>query len=210
MKLSESIVDVFSHPEQGTITVRGLLDRVSHKSFGVFLTILALPSALPLPAPGYSVPFGILLGTLGIQMMLNMEHPWFPERVLNRAVSTKGSGKLVAGMVKFLSFFETFVRPRFGFMYSNSWLFRMLGGVVTLCAISMIIPVPLTNTAPAMGIFFIGLGTIEEDGLFAVGGMIVAACGLILSATVLTLIAVMGWGAVDYVKEGIKQLLGMG
>lgn len=209
MKLSESIADVFSSQEDGAVSVRELLDRISHKSFGVFLTILALPSALPLPAPGYSVPFGIILFILGVQMMMNKEHPWFPEWLLKREMKTKGNERLVAGMVRFLSFFEKFIAPRFSFMYTNPLLFRMLGGIVTLCAISMMIPVPLTNTGPALGIFLIGIGTLEEDGLFAGAGIFVSFCGIALTTLVLTLIGFMGMEAVDYVKEFIKSGLGM-
>ena len=107
-------------------------------------------------------------------------------------------------MVKFLKFFEHFIRPRLSFVYTNGFFFRMLGCVVLACGISMCIPVPLTNTGPALGIFLIGLGTLEEDGLFGLGGAFVSFLGLVLAATVIILIAYVGWEAVDMVKDFIK------
>ncbi|MBI1318653.1 MAG: exopolysaccharide biosynthesis protein [Candidatus Hydrogenedens sp.] len=209
MKLSDNIEAIFGHAEGGTVSVRELLDRVSHKSFGVLLAILALPSALPLPAPGYSVPFGILLVTLGLQMIRRLEHPWFPDKVLDRRMKTDGSQRLVAGMVKFLRFFEFFIRPRLSFVYTNGVMFRVLGCVVLACGISMCIPVPLTNTAPALGIFLIGLGMLEEDGLCGLAGIAVAIAGLVLAATVLVLLTWMGWEAIDFVKDHIKDFINM-
>jgi len=208
MKLSDNVEEIFAHPgADGMVSVRELLDRVSHKSYGVFLAILALPSALPLPAPGYSVPFGLLLLTLGVQMIRNREHPWFPESVLDRRMKADGNPKLVAGMVRFLRFFEYFIRPRLSVVYTNTVMFRLLGCVILACGISMCIPVPLTNTGPALGIFLIGLGMLEEDGLCGIAGIGVAFAGLLLATIVLTLIGWMGWEAIDYVKEFIKSVL---
>jgi len=222
LKLSDNIENIFTHPEGDTVSVREILDRVSHKSFGVFLAILALPSALPVPAPGYSVPFGIVLIILGCQMILNREQPWFPDKVLDRRIKANQNNKAVQFMVKFLKFFEFFIRPRLSFVYTNGLFFRGLGLIVLTCGISMCIPVPLTNTGPALGIFLIGLGTLEEDGLFGLGGAFVSLLGLLLAASVLGVIVYLvysaGTGTLDetivqageIVKDFIKRILGMG
>jgi len=208
MRLSESIRDIFDHASEAPITFQAMLDRVSHKSFGIFLVILSLPSALPVPAPGYSIPFGIALFFLGFGMVRAREYPWFPQRLLQRQIHTKGQSRLVDWMVWFLSIMETIIRRRLSFVYSQAPFYRALGLVVVCCAISMCIPIPLTNTGPALGVFLIGLGTLEEDGLAGMAGVFVAFCGLLLTATILVLIAFFGIEAVDWVKDAIKGFLG--
>ncbi len=210
MKLSKDIKSIFEHDGSTVVTVETILERVSSKSFGILLVILALPSALPVPAPGYSVPFGIVLILLGTQMAAARATPWFPERVLRRTIKVKEDSKALDAMVKFLAFFEVFVRPRLRFVFTTGLFYRALGCMVTLCGISMCIPVPLTNTAPAFGVFLIGLGTLEEDGLAGLAGLAASIAGIALSITVLVLIAYFGMEGVDMVKDFIKGMLGAG
>jgi hypothetical protein len=206
LRLSANVQAIFGGTT-GTITFGEFLERVSHHSFGVLLAILALPSALPVPAPGYSVPFGIALFFLGFQMILGRDYPWFPEKTLRRKIKTKENGRMVGFMVKFLSIFETFIRPRFSFVYTNKAMYRFLGCIVIACGVSMCIPIPLTNTAPALGIFLIGIGTLEDDGLVGLAGIAASIAGLMLAAVVISLVAYMGMEAVDLVKEYIKSFI---
>lgn len=218
-RLSVTIQEIFGDVE-GVITLRQVLDRLDVRSFGILLAILALPSALPVPAPGYSVPFGIALIFLGVQMVLDRDYPWFPERLLNKEIRVKEDSKLVSSMTKFAAFFERLIKPRLAFVYGTHGFRRLLGAVVLTCGISMCIPVPLTNTGPALGIFLIGLGSLEEDGLIGIGGIGVSLAGLILAATVIGLILYLtfwaaGTGAEmsiaeieEMVKDFIKGLLG--
>ena len=41
------------------VTLSDILTLAGESTFGFLFVVLALPSALPIPAPGYSVPFGI-------------------------------------------------------------------------------------------------------------------------------------------------------
>lgn len=210
MRLSKDIKAIFEHDGTTVVTVETILERVSTKSFGILLVILALPSALPVPAPGYSVPFGIALILLGVQIALARETPWFPDRVLRRTVKVKENSKALDAMVKFLAFFEHFVRPRLRFVFSTGFIFRGLGLMVMLCGFSMCIPVPLTNTAPAFGVFLIGLGMLEEDGLASLAGFAASITGIALAITVLVFIAYFGMEGVEMIKDYIKGFLGAG
>ena len=220
-KLSVTIEKTFGDVD-GHITLRQVLDQLEVRSFGILLAILSLPSALPVPAPGYSVPFGIALIFLGIQMVLDRDYPWFPERLLARQIAVKKDSKLVGSMIKFSAFFERFIKPRLNFVYGTHGFRRLLGAVVLICGMSMCVPVPLTNTAPALGIFLIGLGSLEEDGLIGIGGMGVSLAGLALAATVIGLILYLTYWAAgtgsemsipeieEMVKDFIKGLVGGG
>jgi len=68
---------------------------------------------------------------------------------------------------QFTAFFEKFIRHRLGFVFISP-MYNLYGLLVTLCGISLLIPIPLTNTPPAMGVFLIGIGMTEKDGLFGI------------------------------------------
>ncbi len=70
----------------------------------------------------------------------------------------------------------------------------------------MIIPVPLTNTAPAFGVFLIGLGMLEEDGLLSIAGVLASLAGVALTLTVLSALIYFGWEGIDIVREFLKGL----
>ncbi len=211
MRLSENIESIFAISEDGLpVTIQTIMNRVSVKSFGILLAILAIPSAMPVPAPGYSVPGGIALVILGAQLITRRAYPWLPQRILNKEVRVGQRPRLIRCMVLFLRFFEFFIRPRLAFVFSNPVCYRLLGAVVLLCGLSMCIPVPLTNTAPAFGVFLIGLGMLEEDGFLSGLGAAAGIVGLLLSLTVLTFIVMFGREGVDILKELIKGLANRG
>jgi hypothetical protein len=207
MRLSENVQSIFALSEDGTpVTIQTILNRVSMKSFGILLAILALPSALPIPAPGYSIPGGLALVVLGVQIIQRREFPWLPERILRKEVQVGTKPRLINMMVSFLRVFEFFIRPRFAFVFTNPFTCRLLGVMVFLCGVSMCIPVPLTNTAPAFGVFVIGLSMVEEDGLLSAAGVAASILGLSLSVTVLGFVAWFGMEGADMLKDLIKGL----
>jgi len=212
MRLSEEIRTAFTTDAE-FISFGEVMERVSQRSFGILLIIFAIPSALPVPAPGYSIPGGIALIALALQMIARREYPWLPQRVLEKRLPADPKMRMVNAMVKFIGFFERFVKPRLTFISRRRSFAMAMGGVVLCCGISMCIPIPLTNTAPALGVFFIGLGLLEEDALVALGGSVVAFLGLTITVSLLVLVLYVGLNpqdAADFVKEFIRSILGSG
>ncbi|MGF1530786.1 MAG: exopolysaccharide biosynthesis protein [Puniceicoccaceae bacterium] len=190
----------------GPLRVGTLIDSVEERGFGLLLVILSLPSALPIPAPGYSTPFGIVLAILGLQMMVGSTKPVLPGRARRLELSEKASQRLLGAGLKFLNRTEKWVRPR------GAWILGrrgriFFGVVVTMMATLMIFPIPLTNTFPAMVIFAIGVSFSEKDGLVAVGALVIGCLAVALYAYVIYLIATVGVDGVLEFKEWIKGLL---
>ena len=67
-------------------------------------------------------------------------------------------------------------------------------------SISMMIPIPGTNTLPAIGIFITAFGLLEEDGLICLFGLFVCS----LAATLTTGILIFGKEAVEAFIELLK------
>ena len=203
MNLSQDLQTLFQN--ENKITFRDFLEQTQSKSYSFLLILLALPAALPVPAPGYATPFGLVLVLLGLQILTARQTPWFPEWALKKELPVTKGSKLLGAMIKFLKFFEIFLRPRLRFLTRGAG-YRLLGLLVALCGASMIIPLPLTNTVPSFGIFIIGLALLEEDGLAALAGAVSALTGLVLSGTLIYFYVRLGEAGITLVENWLSNL----
>ncbi len=187
----------FEEDRDVKVTLEDILSLAEERIFGFLFVILALPSALPIPAPGYSVPFGVAMFLLAFQLVLGHQTPWLPTKMM------KGSMKLetVQGIVKkgipWLRRVETLTKPRFAYICTSLPGRILLGSVISLLSISMMIPLPLTNTIPAMGIFVIGFSLFEDDGLITILGLFIGSLGLTITTTIMVALYHLGFEAVS-------------
>ncbi len=215
MRLSEDLRRVLRRSETGTVTVQGILEAVGEKSFGLLLVVLSLPSALPVPAPGYSVPFGIILFLLGIQMAAGRSAPRLPRRLGRIELSNRAAAAMETAGTRFLAKLEFLIRPRLHWIGSRAGRAAM-SGLVLFMALLMCVPIPGTNTIPAIAVFLIGIGLAEEDGVFAVLAVGAAAAAALVYIAAFYFLAIFfheyGWDAVNQflsiVKAFVRSLLG--
>ncbi|MEB3280628.1 MAG: exopolysaccharide biosynthesis protein [Lyngbya sp.] len=189
----------FDQERKPQVTLADILDIAGERVFGFLFVILSLPSALPIPAPGYSVPFGILLFLLAVQLLVGAKRPWFPQGWLNRPIDLKTVQGFLKGGIPWLQKIELISRPRLSFICTSFPGRIIIGLAIALMAISMMIPIPGTNTLPAIGIFVTGFGLLDDDGAISLGGLVLCVMG----ATLTGLILVFGYEAV---KGGINLL----
>ena len=160
----------------GKISLVDILELAGERTFGFLLVLLALPSALPIPAPGYSMPFGMIIVLLAAQMVIGRHRPWFPKQIRNSSLKRQHAQNLMKAGLPWLRRLESISRPRFSFM-CNSVIGRIaMGLAIALMGAFMMIPIPGTNTIPAMIVFILGFSLIEEDGLISIFGL---AAGLV-------------------------------
>jgi len=179
------------------LSIEKVLAYTEKSTFGFLLVILSLPSALPVPAPGYSIPFGILLIIISLQIICKRKSPWFPPSWKSKKIPVEKLAGSLGKIKKFIEFFEHLIRTRIRWVYTKGY--RFFGLLVFLCACCMLIPIPGTNTIPALGVFIIGLGMIEEDGLAGIMGFFVAIVGITIAIAIIFL----GVEALDFIKQWI-------
>ena len=81
-----------------------------------------------------------------------------------------------------------------------------MGLLIVLMSALMILPIPLTNTFPAMVIFLVGVGLSEEDGLLAILAFAIGLAALALYGAIIYLLITEGPQAIDALKEWAQQL----
>lgn len=196
----------FSEERSEKITLVDVLELAGERTFGFLLVLLSLPSALPVPAPGYSVPFGIVIFLLALQLILGRTRPWFPRWFRDRSLSLKQAQGVIKAGVPWLKRLESFSRPRMTYLCTSVPGRVLLGSAIALMGISMMVPLPLTNTLPAIGVFIIGFSLIEDDGFISVIGLTVSFMAAILSTVLITAYFVGGVSLVQTVVEQIRNL----
>jgi hypothetical protein len=205
-KLSDELEQVLKTDGEA-LTVETLVARVGDRGFGLLLLVLSLPSALPVPAAGYSVPFGLLLLVLAVQMLIGKTRPVFPRRLEKVRISSSFAEKLIAGAAWIFKRLEWVIRPRMKWVGLRPG--RVLMGLLVMAmAVLMMIPIPMTNTFPDFVIFLIGIGLTEDDGLFAIGACLVGVLAVALYAALVWAMIVYGPEVVTTIKDAIKSALG--
>lgn len=189
----------FQEAQSSKVTLFDILQLAGERTFGFLFVLLALPSALPVPAPGYSIPFGVVLLVLAVQLVVGRRQPWFPKGWQQRGFALGQVQRVVKAGLPWLRRIELLSRPRLTYICCSVAGRVVIGGAIALMAISMMIPIPGTNTLPAIGILVTGFGLLDDDGAISLAGVVLCVMGGALS----TLILIFGYTAV---KEGIELL----
>ncbi len=206
--LSNNLTNLLKSADSKDLTVESIFTQVGDKGFGLLLIILALPSALPLPAAGYSTPFGLIISFLGIQMLIGKKIPWLPQWALKIKIRYSLAEKMVKSVAAFFNKVEHLIKPRMSWISSQFGL-PIMGIIIIVMACLMILPIPLTNTAPAMVIFLVGIGLSEDDGIVAGFASVLGTMAIALYAYIIYLFMTVGVEAVEQLKDVIKEKIGM-
>lgn len=187
------------------VTLNEVLEISGERTFGFLFVLLALPSALPIPAPGYSTPFGILLLLLAVQLLMGREQPWLPEKFRKRGFERSQIQGVMRKGIPWLKRIELVARPRLTPVCTSRAGRTVIGLAIALMSISMMIPIPLTNTLPAMGIFVTGFGLLDDDGAISLAGLTLCVLGATLTSTILYVLFTAGSAAMDLFVENFKD-----
>ncbi len=186
---------------RNTVTLGDILDLAGERTFGFLFVLLSFPSALPIPAPGYSVPFGIAMLLLAVQLLMGRDEPWFPPSWRNHGFEANQVRRTLSVGLPWLRRIESISRPRLTQVCTSLPGRTVIGLAIALMSISMMIPIPGTNTLPAIGIFVTGFGLLDDDGAISLVGLTLCVCGFLVSASILLAIAFGGSSVIELIKD---------
>ena len=209
LTLGETLQELLNADDERGLSINEITCAVGEKGFGLLLIVLSLPSALPVPAPGYSTPFGVVMALIALQMIRDRKTVWLPQRLGTIRIKPKLAKTMLGTASKFLNKIERYIRPRQKWIRGRAGQ-ASLAFVVLNMACLMMLPIPLTNTFPAIVIFVIGVGLSEEDGLLAIGAFTVGCCALILYAGIVYIVLTQGVEAIGPIKDWIKSRVVIG
>ncbi|MCP5244961.1 MAG: exopolysaccharide biosynthesis protein [Burkholderiales bacterium] len=184
-ELLENVVVVY---RSETLTVGEIKNSLHERGFGVLLAIAALPLCLPVPVPpGYTTFFSIPLFIFSIQMIIGMQAPWLPLWIEKKEIKRTSLEKLIAKASPLLRKIEKRLQPRLTYISVHTWE-RIIGIFAFVFALSISLPIPLTNFPPGWGILIMSLGLLSKDGITILIGMIVGTIGVGITMIILVLL----------------------
>ncbi len=184
-ELLENVVVVY---RSDTLKVGEIKNTLHERGFGVLLAIAALPLCLPVPVPpGYTTFFSIPLFIFSVQMILGMRAPWLPVWIENKEIKRSTMEKLIVKANPWLKKIEKRLQPRLTYISVHTWE-RIIGIFTFVFALSIALPIPLTNFPPGWGILIMSLGLLSKDGITILIGMIVGTIGVGITMIILALL----------------------
>jgi hypothetical protein len=157
-------------------TLGWLMHSLHKRSFGIIVLLIALVAIIP----GLSIVAGLLLMIPAFQMIAGESAPVFPSRIATRSLPTRHLAVVVQRFVPVLRYLEKAIHPRWRTPIGATK--RLVGAIVlTLSATLVLIPVPLSNVAPALVIALIALAYLEEDGILLLIGVLAAVILLVVA-----------------------------
>jgi hypothetical protein len=164
LKFSQELKPLIERSATQSVTLAELLAETSEQSFGLVMALLALPFLLPMP-PGVSTISGSGCILLGLQMLAGWKAPWLPKRVAQLKLPQAFMEKLLKVVQSITKLLEKFVRPRMPWLANNPSIWRINGLCICWLAILLMLPIPLTNPIPTVGILLFVFAMLEADGL---------------------------------------------
>jgi hypothetical protein len=188
--LLRSLADSYGQMER--VSIRQMMAAFGERAFGVLMILFCLPNMIPVP--GLGSLFGIPLIVVTLQMAFGRKVPWMPEAIATKSMEGATLVKMVNGVEPRMRRIESVLKPRWTFLFSPL-MDRLIGVFATLCAISIIIPLPGTNFLPAIAVILISLAVAQEDGVYLGLGTVIGVAGLTYTTILVGGLAYAGWFA---------------
>ena len=195
-RFSDTLHVIRERARRGPVSVAELMELAGPQG-PAFLTIFfLLPFMQPIPLPGISTALGLIIALLGAGSTLDRA-PWIPKRLARVAIETRTIERLCRALETLLARLERLVRPRAKDLLAMHWL-RILNGVLWVLhalILSLPLPIPLSNSLPALVVLLLALGTMEDDIVV----IAIAYVGVVLNVAffaALVAVPMLGWDAV--------------
>lgn len=189
---------------EGGLRLIDFIEGLGERAFGVVLFALAIPVCIPFL---YGVPQIVALPmiALSLQMALGRPEPWLPARFKSRMIDKTGLDRMAGGARKWFGWLEALARPRLLWL-SGPRAEQAVGGVFILFCCSILMPLPLTNSAPGVAIAIASLGLITRDGILVLLGLVL---GLAWIAILTAGFLILGDAFVGVLKDFVYGVLGL-
>jgi hypothetical protein len=152
-------------------TLAEILAATRGRGFDLLLLLIGLPFVTPVPLPGFSGPFGLVVLLIGARLALG-RRPWLPEKLMQRKLPPQFIGRVLAMASRVVRWLEVLLRPRLQFLHEQ-WMYRRIAGTLIMLSgllMALPLPLPLTNGLPALTVVLLAAGAMERDGLFFLAG----------------------------------------
>jgi hypothetical protein len=204
MLLSSQLRSLVPSKAHGKVTVRQLLETLGDEGHFVFILLISFPFCLPIPLPGVSVPFGIIIFLMGLYSMLGLR-PWLPEWIMKLHLKGRLMRQVFKWSIWLAQRAEKVMHPRWTWVTEPGWPVRTHCLLITCMGAILALPLPPgTNFPPALVLVLLTLGLVSRDVLF-IGA---AYLTFLITVGVITGLAILAPKVVAPFWESLCRLFG--
>lgn len=183
--LIDSLNELVLNADGRPVKFKTVFDGLKGRGIPVFLILLNIPFCLPVSIPGISTVFGLLIAFMGLRMAMGKRLYW-PKWMMDKEISYDSFKKIVTNTIKGIEWAKKVIRPRFEVICQSTILHHLNGVFIVVFGLllALPLPIPLTNYLSALPLIFLGLGLLEDDGLFVILAYVMGIFSLIFWASV--------------------------
>jgi len=172
-RTSALLDDAISGFSGDTVPLGALIDVLAERAFGMVLLALALPCAIPFL---YGVPqiMSLPMVFIAAQLAFGRRTLWLPTSLRARTIKKDSLTTMMRRARPWLQWFEQISQPRLAVLIRRP-MEQVVGALFVLFSLTIMVPLPLTNTLPGIAIAIASLGFIERDGLLVAVGAVLGA-----------------------------------
>lgn len=185
-KFSQDIKSLLEQLAHQPLTLGNVLHETSERGFSLVIGLLVLPFLFPMP-PGLTTIFGSACLLLSLQMALGRRTPWLPQRVAQFQFPPVLAQQILSGLRRVTRLTERFLQPRLTRLANSPHIWQINGACISWLTLLLMLPVPMTNPIPAVGILMVVIATLEADGL-------VMCLGYVATGLTTGLFGLLGYG----------------
>jgi len=193
---SRRLLEITRRLKQPALNIGDVVDALGAEGLGFALLVLSLPALVPSPGP-VGMFFGSLVAILAVQIIMGSERLWLPARWRARTAPREMIRKIVARALPWIGRAESVLREDRLTAFTGRHARIAFALPILVMAITIVLPIPLGNFAPALALIVIALGFIARDGLAVLIGLVAAALALVWTAAIF----LFGAGAVAWVSS---------
>lgn len=163
-RFSDLVHAIRNAAAKAPLDLQGLMTLIGPKGHAFACMFLCLPFMQPIPLPGLSTPFGIVLILVGA-LLVRARPPRLPNRFGRIQIESSIVLRICTALEKLLARLEHLVKPRGQWFCRKNGTRYLNGALICLNGflLSLPLPIPFSNNLPAISIFLISWGALEED-----------------------------------------------
>lgn len=164
---------------EGDLLFKDFIAIIGDQSHWLLILFLTLPFLQPIPLVGLSTPVGMLICFIALLKFWGKK-PQIPEKLGQRKISRAILLKTSEVALKFWRRLENIIKPRCLFLFEGKGYAFLNFIIVSFSAflLSLPLPIPFTNTVPAVCIVLHSFAQLEKDGYVLLASYLIFAATL--------------------------------
>lgn len=152
-----------------SLSMEEILKILSEKGPVLMIFFLCFPFCQPIQIPGFSTPFGLMIAFFGLKIAFGKD-VWLPRQLLEKRINPSTLKKIIEGSLWLVLKVRRWIHPRLILICHNPILKISHGILIFFLGIllALPLPIPFSNLMAAWSIFFMGIGLLEDDGVFVI------------------------------------------